>query len=155
MRMVEVYGNIKDGRLKIAYRDRFLAAVKQLPDCIVRLRLERIYNKRSLPQNAYYWGVVVYEFCRGFYETTGEGLTTDHAHDILKHKFLFREVMHPNLEGKYIQIPGSTTNLDTSEFETYLERCRAFILEWFGISVPLHNEEWNEEIIDNKETIQE
>ena len=37
MRMVEVYGNVKDGRLKIAYRDRFLAAVKQLPDCIVRL----------------------------------------------------------------------------------------------------------------------
>ena len=43
----------------------------------------------------------------------------------------------------------STADLSTVQFEEYLTRCREFILEWFGVRVPLPNEQCELELKNN------
>jgi hypothetical protein len=145
---VESYGHITNGVMKIAYRDRFFKAIKQLPDCRIRMTVEKLYKKRSTltyneeldrwgrGQNGYYWTVVIYEFCEGYYEINQEQMSKEYAHEILKRECNYKEI-HNNQTGEILRIGKSTANLTTVQFEEYLERCRQFIFEWFGRSVPM------------------
>ncbi len=84
--------------------------------------------QRSNKQNKYYWKIVVGSIA----EYTG---------------YLPSEV-HKGLAGKFLcdytisELPRirSTTELSTSEFEEYLERCRCFGSEFFGLDIPMPNE---------------
>jgi hypothetical protein len=139
-RRIETYGSIRDGQLRISYRDRFIDALKQMPDCRVRLSVEKLYNRRSTNQNAYYHGVICYEFCEGYYAMTGDRIEADNAHELLKFRCNGKDIPHPET-GEVLRVPQTTTSLTTVEFEEYLDRCRAFILEWFGVTVPMPNEQ--------------
>jgi len=67
MKRVETFGTIEKGLLKIGYRDKFLEAIKSMPDCRIKIRVEKLYKKRSTytyneetekqgtGQNGYYW----------------------------------------------------------------------------------------------------
>jgi hypothetical protein len=132
---IDAYGNIKAGKLFISYRDRFDSALTCWPDCRVRVKVEKIYKKRSLPQNSFYWGVLLNEFCDGYLETTGEKVTPEQAHDFLKNRFNSKEVTNENT-GEVIYIPQTTSELTTVNFMEYQENCIKFIAEFFGRAVP-------------------
>ena len=85
-------------------------------------------RQRSLDQNAYYWGVVV-KILAG--ET---GYTKDEMHDALKVKFLTYE----NVRG--IPTVLSTANLNTKQFEVYLEMVRRWAAMDLGIVIPEPNQ---------------
>lgn len=89
-----------------------------------------VYKKtqRSNEQNRYYWGVVV------AYIAEDSGYTPDETHDSLRHHFL---TDHTNPEFPRVR---STTELDTMEFEYYLECCRRLGSEIYGLYIPLPNE---------------
>ena len=44
---IETYGSIQEGVLKISYRSKFDEAVRMMPDCRVRVIVEKLYKKRS------------------------------------------------------------------------------------------------------------
>lgn len=139
-RKVQTYGTIKSGKLGISYRDQFITALSVFPDCRVRVTVEKIYRKRSLEQNAYYFGVVINEFCEGYTETTGEKITQMQAHEILKHKFNFKEFVNQQT-GEVLNVPQTTSELTTTQFMEYIEECRRFIAEWFNRYVPAPGEQ--------------
>jgi hypothetical protein len=139
MKRIETYGQISNGVLKISYRDKFIEALKQLPDCRGRLIFEKLYKKRSKEQRGYYFAVIVAEFVNGWRDTQGEFISRDEAHTKLK------EICNPielinNKTGEIIKVAGSTKKFTTIEQEEYNERCRLFIYSWFNITVPLPNE---------------
>jgi hypothetical protein len=68
----------------------------------------------------------------------GEHIGKDDAHAMLKMQCNFKGFV--NEKNEVLSIPQSTANLNTEEFEQYLERCRNFIHTWFGFTVPLPNE---------------
>jgi hypothetical protein len=109
------------------------------PHCnkFIDLKSERI---RSLPQNQYYWGVII--------EILSEelGFNKDEMHEILKHKFLSKTVFLETKEKKMkaLKIPKSTTNLKTVEFEEYLSDIRMWASMDLGIFIPEPNEEIKE-----------
>lgn len=145
-RRIETYGSIKDGIKKISYRDKFMEQWDLWPDCRFRLSVERLYQKRStktengLGENGYYHGIVCSEYALGAYETQQRVISKDTAHQELKANCNFKE--HVNEEtGQIMRCILSTANLSTVEFEEYMDRCRAFILEWFGRYVPMPNEQ--------------
>lgn len=158
MRKLESYGNIKDGKLRISYRDRFDEQIARMEDCRVRVTVEKLYKKRSTKainpetgeesggQNAYYWGVVVYEFCEGFYEMNQAPISQKEAHEILKAHCNYREIVN-HKTGEVKQIAQSTSTLTTVQFEEYLTCCREFVEEWFGRRIPLPNEQVEMELI--------
>ena len=89
--------------------------------------------RRSINANKYYWGVVI--------ETISQatGFFPDELHDILKRKF------NPKIKvlrqtGEEMVIGGTTTELNTAEFETYLENIRVWALSDLDILIPLPGE---------------
>ena len=90
-------------------------------------------NRRSINQNRYYFGVVL--------ETISQatGFFPDELHDILKRKF------NPKIKvlrqtGEELLIGGTTTELNTEEFEKYLENIRIWALSELDVLVPLPGE---------------
>jgi hypothetical protein len=153
MRRIETYGVVNDeGVLKISYRSRFIDAVKVFRGKRIRLTVEPLYKQRSTKsyneetekegrgQNGYYFGIVIHEFMEGYWETYGEQITAKNAHETLKRECNGIDRMNDRT-GEIVTFAKSTADLNTVEFEEYLERCRNFILEWFGRTVLKPNEQ--------------
>jgi hypothetical protein len=134
-RKIETYGAIKDGKLHISYRDLFITALSDWKDCRVRVTVERLYRKRSLLQNAYYFSVVIHEFREGYFEMTGEKITAEQAHEILKLKCNGKDITNKDT-GEIMIIPGSTAQLTTTQFMEFIEECIKFVGEWFNRRIP-------------------
>jgi hypothetical protein len=96
-------------------------------------------HKRSNSQNAYYWAVIVKSFQYGALEEWGEYKDEDQCHETLKANCLFIERLNEKT-GEVIRDIGSTRDNDTWDQETYHDKCRKLIYEFFGIDVPLPNE---------------
>lgn len=121
---------------------------KMLKDLLTRLDGDNVYitisNKkpRSVEQNAYFHGVILKML------SSYTGHSADEMKLCLRNMFLMKMKSYPRYEkkeGKLIkgismeQVPVSTSELSTKEFEDFNKRCRAFGAE-LGVSIPLPNE---------------
>ena len=91
-------------------------------------------NKRSNPQNAYYWGLVIPLLKKGF-EDLGHELTAEEVHEFLKAKFNFKEIINEET-GEVNQIPLSTTRLSKLEFSEYIEKIQRWAAEFLNLVIP-------------------
>lgn len=95
-------------------------------------------KKRSNPQNAYYWGGVV-PFVQSLFADAGhDDFTANDVHEFLKKEFNWQEI---EVNGNYVTVPKSTTELSTSDFNEYIERINRFCLDMFGAAIPQPNEQ--------------
>lgn len=95
----------------------------------VTIRQEK--PKRTEAQNRYYWGAYLPIVAA---ET---GYTKDELHAIAKEALLRSGMTTAEFGGKVYQIPvykfgGSTTNMSTTEFSDFIERCETL----WGIAAP-------------------
>ena len=130
MKKLKILLKIRDG-----YLDPFPAyynAIQQYEQAHGADVLEAVIkphkSERTLPQNSYYWGVVVRTLADEL------GYCQEDMHMALRIKFLAED------RGG-LTVPKSTTKLDTQEFEEYLERIRNWAVDFAGIMIPLPNEE--------------
>lgn len=118
---------VADRPLDFGYqRQAFLNFCNSMPRstavAVVVKRYERI---RSLPQNKYYWAVIVAmlaEHC---------GYDRQEMHESLKAQFLSFHDPDTGL----LRI-GSTTRLSTIKFIAYNERIKRWAAEFFGLYIP-------------------
>lgn len=104
------------------------------PRCQNEINLKEL-RIRSLPENRYYFGVVVKIISDEL------GYTREEVHEILKQKFLSEVIFLKTKESvKEIRIPRSTTNLKTVEFEEYLSSIRQWASMELSIYIPTPNE---------------
>lgn len=103
-------------------------------DMDITLTIEKKKKKRSLSQNAYYFGVVCSLVKNGMNEF-GSEYDIEETHEFLKSRFNLKEVVNTNT-GEVTKIPFSTTKLNTIEFMTYIERIQRFASEELGIIIP-------------------
>lgn len=151
MKKLETFGHVtSEGVLKISYRDKFTQAVKMFAGRRIKLTVEPLYKKRSTVkihedgrvtrgQNGYYFGVIVQEYRNGAWEAQQRTLNSDQAHEELKANCNFGEKYNDET-GEVMRYIQSTADLSTVEFEIYLDRCREFIREWYGIDCPTPDE---------------
>jgi predicted ATPase len=144
MREIKTYGSITDGELKIYRRKEFLRSLAMLAGR-VEVIIRRVYRKRSTPQNAYYWGVIVSIARECISEAWQDQIEHDQAHEILKQQCNAQEVASP-VSVEVITVSGSTQQLTTVEAAEYYERCRRWIMDFFGVDVPLPNEQTKMEL---------
>ena len=121
---------IKDNRDK----QSLFSYLKELEnDYIVSVKKQR--NTRSNMQNSYYWKCIV----QGLAEELG--YFPNEMHDALRAKFLSEyEMISFNDNQIAINKIGSTTALNTKEFEKYTEQIRVWALTDLGIRLMLPNE---------------
>lgn len=99
------------------------------------------YRKRSLPQNAYYWSVVVPLIRRGLYDAGyDEVRTNDDAHEVIKQVHLKRNIVNKQT-GELIEIAGHTSKLTIPEFNEFIEAVCKWSAEWLNVYIPSPNEQ--------------
>lgn len=103
----------------------------------IRVTFEEYSGQRTAPQNRYYWGVIV-ETIKSAINDLGNSYTADEIHDFLKKEFNYSEV--ETIDGHFLKVPESTTNLDTIAFNEYKERIQQFAAEVLNIYIPDPNE---------------
>ena len=151
-RKTETSAQQRDGKLFIWDKELFFESIRALGDGDFRMIVQKVYRKRSLNQNAYYWGVIIECFLQGYFQINGRPLSlevaspltgeivyfplskkeqSDKAHEILKSFF------NKDEQGEVI----STTDNTTVDQENYHQYCREFIEGFYGIRVPLPNEQ--------------
>ena len=97
-----------------------------------RIAVTRYRPRRSDRQNRYYWPCFVQPLGE-FLRDQGEPYTDNQAHAILKQMFLRQTV---EINGERVDITRSTADLDTAEFNAYLDQCAAWLADSLGIIVP-------------------
>jgi hypothetical protein len=130
MTKTEQYGYIQDGKLHIMNKKRLADDLRQFKPCDVVVVIKK-RGKRSILQNAYYWGVVVKEIQLRFREL-GHDVETDDVHEFLKQKFHSEKIVTPQAE--VIEVPKSTTEMNKGEFSEYVER----IKEWASCTLEIY-----------------
>lgn len=125
------------GKLKILNKPVLDMWLMDNRDKQVKLELEVWKNKRSNPQNSYYWGVVVAMIKEAINEY-GNEFDAQETHEFLKKEFNYKEVEVD--EGHYLKVPTSTTKLDTIGFSEYIMKVQQFASEMFGVYIPDPNE---------------
>jgi ribosomal protein L39E len=113
-------------------KDRLYKELKRCKLVPYRVELKEDRDNRSNNQNKYYWGVVIKTL------SDETGFTPDEMHEVLKRKFLKYCKALPN--GEQVEVTESTTDLDTKEFEEYMEQIRRFAIQELDILILLPNE---------------
>ena len=136
--MTEFILHIKDNVItnKSVVRDRF----NNLQDGRYLVTIKSV-KKRTLPQNKYYWGIVVPLVKQGLREAGyDEVKTNEDAHEVLKHLFLKKEI-RSTIDDNAIIVAGSTAELKTVEFNAFLEEVWKWAAEYLNIQIPMPNEQ--------------
>src|ERR1700712_598821 len=109
-----------DGRLPPSVWQRLGEAVAQMPGKRFIVTLKEQKRKRSLNQNAYYWGVVIVAITQMFRDA-GNYVDGEDVHEFLKLRVgkLAQNIVTP--DGEVVKSLGSTAKLSKMEFEAYLE----------------------------------
>lgn len=116
------------------------AEIRKHEGYFIDVTIKRKYKRRSIPENRYYFGVVIQIWKDLIYEEWGETWSSIQTHEFLKSHCNFKEM--PNIaNGEIIKIPLSTADLKTIEFEEYLEKCRRLAFDFFNVQIPLPNEQ--------------
>lgn len=138
MQKIELIGRIDDaGKLTVFHRDALNRWVRTHRDSQVVLSISTKVKRRSNPQNAYYWGVII-PMVQEAMNSFGNDFDAEEVHEFLKKEFNWEE---KNVgEGYFIKVPRSTTRLTTVEFSIYKERIQEFASSVLGIYIPDPNE---------------
>jgi hypothetical protein len=127
----EAYISIEDG--DVLTKSTFKRFFDGLQDGRYLLSIES-KNKRTLPQNRYYFGIVVPCIQAGLLDT-GNEFSKEEVHDFLKARFNYKEVVNYDT-GQIEKFPMSTSGLTKQEFSDYIERIQQFASEFLSVVIP-------------------
>lgn len=148
MKKVETYGQIKGGKIHYTHLDKFKSAVFHLFGEGERFRViyEKIYRKRSSPQNKYYWGVIINSYLEAFEQSQGYKLGVEVVNRETGQVIVIplsekeqAEQAHKELKSFYDL--KTTTENTTTQQEEYHQFCRDYIQAVFNYRTPLPNEQ--------------
>ena len=130
------HGYMERGKLKCSAFVEWLAAPGRESVTIIASDTK---PKRSSPANRYNWSVVV-ELIYLALKDTGWEVNREGTHELLRVRFLSEDKPIGN-DGEFVTRVKSTTELDSVEFGTYIERCKQFAAEYLNTVIPEPNEQ--------------
>lgn len=131
---IEAYGFVdEDGSLKLSNKKRFKQDLLLFKNKDVEVTIKK-RGKRSLQQNKYYFGIVVYEIRRRLYEL-GNEFDGETVHEFLKQKFN-KEKVEIKTTGELLEVGQTTTQMNKDQFSEYIERIRRWASETLEIDIP-------------------
>ena len=137
--MKRIYFNKTDPPLISSFR-LLDETLRNLPigDYVITITPNR--KTRSNQQNAYLWGIVYPSVLFGLQDAGWEITNEEQVHEYCKQAFAAREVINKDT-GEVISLPNSTARMQTAEFNVYVDKIKAFALEYLNITIPEPNEE--------------
>jgi hypothetical protein len=118
---VKMLWELKDGKYEIAIRS---------------------LNKRSLNQNSYYWLIMTDYIQPGLYNAGWSSIKTkEAAHEFVAGMFLKVKLVNEST-GEMTERVRSTTELNKTEFNVYLEEIWQWAAEYLGVAIPSPNQQF-------------
>lgn len=130
---------IKGGKLDLKQRNSFLSDIQKLKDGDYLLTIEKKRVKRSLSQNAYYWGCII-PIVKDGLNDVGYKMTKEAVHEYLKGEFNVTEVINERT-GEILKGVGSTSEMSTSQMMDYFAEISRWAAEYLNIQIPEPNEQ--------------
>jgi len=130
------YSKIRFGKLTSYTRDSIKDCLTKYESKYVKITIEESKKTRSPGQNRYYWGIII-PMVKDMFTEYGNVVDSEDVHSFLKLEVgkLTKTIKTP--EKAYTVT--SSRNLNTKQFEDYLEAIRAWGAEQ-GLIIPLPNE---------------
>lgn len=132
-------GKVEQGRLTIYRRADFDRAVLAFEGKQVEITIEKKRKRRSVFQNAYYWGVVIPIVQQGLNEI-GYKTGKEQAHELLKSLFAKDEIVN-EATGEVLNFPLSTAAMSTVRMMDYFAQITQWAAEFLGVEIPQPNEQ--------------
>ena len=117
-------GTIQDGKLTLDKKAEFAGHLHTLNGKRVNVTVEKQMRRRTLDQNAWYWGVVL----KLISEHTGQDAQSLHE----AFKFMFSD----KITIKGLVIAKSSRTRDTIDFSEYCENIRQWARAFLGVEIP-------------------
>jgi len=131
-----------DAVLTLDETPKFNDDLKQFKLKRVVLGLKRFVKKRTLPQNAYYWAVVIPILTRGFINVGYGAMTDIKTHSWMKRKYLLGEEKCDFDEMPVLEIIGSTTKLNIERFFEIMHDLHRYGAQNLGVKIPDPDKNW-------------
>lgn len=140
------YGKVKDGKIELPRKRLAKEVVSAFEGHGIEVIFMRKRNRRSDPQNKYYWGVVIPIILNAFIDLghdlqSGNSEHREMIHGFLKERFLQNGIEIADANAETITGPSSTTYCTTVEFMEYLDRVAQWAAEALYIAIPEPNEQ--------------
>ena len=141
MKKISIISSVVNGNLK---RNRKLIAdaIKTFEGKEVEITIERKRKKRSNPQNAYYWSVVIPILQQGLKDATGEvrDINSIHYQIVLPLLAPKREIVNTDT-GEVISESMTSSEMTTTEFCEFIISIQKWGAEFLNVDIPSPNEE--------------
>ena len=133
------YGKITD-KIHI-YRSKEMQemVIRNFAGKDIELTIQRKRKRRSLMQNAYYFGVVLPIVCKGL-QDAGYKVSKESTHEFLKATFFKQELVNETT-GEILQTVGSTAQMTTVQMMEYFEDITRWAVEFLNVQIPLPGEQ--------------
>ncbi|HAF28987.1 MAG TPA: hypothetical protein DCG75_08055 [Bacteroidales bacterium] len=141
MKKIEITTSIQNGKIKRNAKT-VIDAFKSFEGKNVTLILKPFKNTRSIPQNAYYWGVVIPIWQNIIKTEWVEFYSKEEIHEFLKYNCNYIEKVNTDT-GECIRLSKSTTQNSTTEQEEFHLKARQLAFDMFSVNIPLPNEQTN------------
>lgn len=139
MQKITIRSNVNGGNLK-RNRNLIIDAIRSFEGKDVLITFEKPKKKRSNPQNAFYYGVII-PIVKNCLRDAGYIMTNEATHDLIKLKFLKEVILTNEDTGEVVERVKSTTELSTSQFMDFVAEISIFTNEYFGVIIPSPNED--------------
>ena len=103
------------------------------PEIAVELCITRVDSKRTLPQLAYFYGIVLPIIKEALEDLEGTTFTKDEIMTILKTMFLFEEIL---FEGEFKKVPMSLAKAKKSEVLKFIQDVIEFGRNMLNVEIP-------------------
>lgn len=101
-----------------------------------RVEIKRVRRKRTLEQNGWLFGCIYPMLLKALNDAGWDDITTvEQVHEYFK-SLLWKQRIVNRHTGEIVEIPYSTTEMDTVQFSTYCEKLRDYGREFLGIEIP-------------------
>jgi hypothetical protein len=122
-------GMVLNGNIVLDYNDKIKQQkwLQSLNGKRIEMIIRPFRAKRTIPQNAYYWGVVLKTISK---ET---GYTSEELHEFFKRIFLKKEIV---IGGKVYETSISTRKLKKDQFSEYIEKIKGFVFLRLDLVIP-------------------
>jgi tRNA A-37 threonylcarbamoyl transferase component Bud32 len=130
-----IYSGTVTDVIKIHRQNDFKAdVVRNFAGKDITITIERKRRKRSLMQNAYYFGVVLPMVMSGLNDA-GYKVSKESTHEFLKATFNKKELVNEST-GEILQTVGSTAQMSTSEMMDYFAEITQWAVEFLNVQIP-------------------
>jgi len=141
----KIIAEVVNGSLKFDFRQKDILRrwLNNLNGVKVELVIKKHRRKRTIPQNSYYWGIVLDLIA----ESTG--YTTEELHEFFKRLYLKKII---TIGGVDYEVSESTNKLNTDQFSKYIEKIKRFAEIKLSLRIPDPNEiDYEDEFIIDEE----